>query len=154
MIENKRKLKYLSSTILFQEIPDEISLCINVSGCPYQCKGCHSKGLWEYDGNYVSDDLDNLIDEYKDYISNVVFMGGDQNMSEFTELVKRVKERGYKASVYSGSDDFRKFDGLLEELDWIKIGSYKQELTVEDNICHNVKLATSNQKLLKKGVDY
>ena len=50
------KLKYLGYSIVFQEVPDEVTLAINISGCPHKCEGCHSKYLWEYDGHYVSDD--------------------------------------------------------------------------------------------------
>ena len=38
-------LKYVDSQITFREIPDEITLCINISNCPFRCKGCHSKEL-------------------------------------------------------------------------------------------------------------
>ena len=34
------KIKYESTLITFTEIPDEISLCLNISGCPCHCEGC------------------------------------------------------------------------------------------------------------------
>lgn len=34
------KMKYESTLITFTEIPDEISLCLNISGCPCHCEGC------------------------------------------------------------------------------------------------------------------
>ena len=40
-------LKYHSTYIGFREIPDEISLCINLTNCPNNCKGCHSPWLLE-----------------------------------------------------------------------------------------------------------
>ena len=36
-------LKYANFDIVFQEVPDEVTLAINISNCPNQCVGCHSK---------------------------------------------------------------------------------------------------------------
>ena len=35
-------LKYVNTGIVFQEIPDEVTLAVNISGCPCRCHGCHS----------------------------------------------------------------------------------------------------------------
>ena len=39
-------LKYTNTDIVFQEIPDEVTLAVNLSGCPCRCPGCHSPQLW------------------------------------------------------------------------------------------------------------
>ena len=43
---------------------------------------------------------------------------------------------------------------LLPFLDWVKIGRYIESLTTDNNIQYGIKLATSNQHIYKKGVDY
>ena len=53
-----KKLKYNGYSIVMQEVPNEVSLAINISGCPHKCEGCHSKYLWEYDGEYLIDDIE------------------------------------------------------------------------------------------------
>ena len=40
-------LKYVNTGIVFQEIPDEVTLAINISNCPCHCPGCHSHYLWD-----------------------------------------------------------------------------------------------------------
>ena len=40
-------IKYKETQVTFSEVPDEISLCINISNCPHRCKGCHSPYLQE-----------------------------------------------------------------------------------------------------------
>jgi pyruvate-formate lyase-activating enzyme len=40
-------MKYVDTLVSFSEIPDEITLCINISQCPNNCKGCHSPWLRE-----------------------------------------------------------------------------------------------------------
>ena len=38
-------LKYVNTAVVFQEIPDEVTLAINISGCPCRCPGCHSHNI-------------------------------------------------------------------------------------------------------------
>lgn len=86
-------LKYSDILITFSEVPDEISLCINISGCKVHCKGCHSKHLWEDIGtDLTKEELRRLI-EANEGITCVCLMGGDHNPMYITELAKEVKER-------------------------------------------------------------
>ena len=55
-------LKYTETDIVFQEIPDEVTLAVNLSGCPCRCPGCHSKHLWGDVGEPLTDEaLDKLF---------------------------------------------------------------------------------------------
>ena len=89
------RLKYINYAIVFQEVPDEISLAINISGCRYRCRGCHSKHLWEYKGNYLLEDLEDIINS-NEFITCVCFMGGDQNMKELEEALRICKKHNLK----------------------------------------------------------
>ena len=40
-------MKYQYVKVTFQEIPDEITLCIAISGCKVHCKDCNQKNLWK-----------------------------------------------------------------------------------------------------------
>ena len=57
------ELKYVNTEVVFQEVPDEISLAINISGCPIHCPDCHSKFLWENVGTIL--DIKSLYQEIK-----------------------------------------------------------------------------------------
>lgn len=119
------KLKYTHYDIVFQEVPNEVSLVINISGCPHKCEGCHSKYLWDYVGNYLAEDIDNIIQKYKGLTTCICFMGGDQNLEELTELLFKVKyKHQLKTCVYSGVDDIQVFDNTLQYLDYLKIGKF------------------------------
>lgn len=137
------KLKYLGYSVVFQEVPDEVTLAINISGCPHKCEGCHSKYLWEYEGNYISDDIDILIEKYKGLITCVCFMGGDQNLQELLELIIKVHQHKLKAALYTGVDVLNNLSiRILGNLDYCKIGHY-------DQACGGLDSKNTNQRMLK-----
>lgn len=142
-IIDNRPLKYQGYAIVLQEVPDEITLAFNISGCPHHCEGCHSQNLWEYKGNILKDDIKSVIDQYKEYITCVCFMGGDQNIDELKELCKLIKNSyELKICIYSGEDTINKFKTFIDEwlLDYLKIGRYNKMLGGLD--CKN-----TNQKM-------
>ena len=137
------KLKYLGYSIVFQEVPDEVTLAINISGCPHKCVGCHSKYLWRYEGSYISDDLDSLIDKYKGLITCICFMGGDQNQEELTNLLIQIKQHKLKTALYTGADSISSLDiRVLGNLDYCKTGHYDVAYGSLDN-------PKTNQRMLK-----
>lgn len=139
------KLKYLGYSIVFQEVPDEVTLAINISGCPHRCEGCHSKYLWEYKGNYISDDLNLLLEKYKGLITCVCFMGGDQNLQEVIQCFKTIKSHGLKTCIYSGLDELPTHmpPGVF---DYIKLGHYEETFGGLDK-------PTTNQIFLQLSID-
>lgn len=44
-MEGVRYAKICRCKVVFAEVPDEVTLAINISNCPCQCKGCHSSYL-------------------------------------------------------------------------------------------------------------
>ena len=146
------KLKYLGYSIVFQEVPGEVTLALNISGCPHKCEGCHSKYLWEYEGHYVSDDLVELIEKYKGLITCVCFMGGDQNFPELIQCFQTIKSHGLKTCLYSGLDELPNHmtPGLF---DYIKLGHYDEKLGGLDKQTTNQifwKLSINEQNGLTK----
>ena len=137
------KLKYLGYSVVFQEVPDEVTLVINVSGCPHKCVGCHSKYLWEYNGNYVSDDLNYLIEKYESLVTCICFMGGDQNQVELANLLVKIKQHKLKTALYTGIDSMSNLNTeVLRNLDYCKIGHYNA-------VCGGLDNPNTNQKMFK-----
>ena len=136
-------LKYLDTQVVFQEIPDEITLAINITNCPIHCPDCHSKDLWKDIGKDLSQRaLERLISENSG-ISCVCFMGGDSEPETIPLLAEVVKRKNPKLKVgwYSGKEHFPSFD--LNNLDYIKVGPYIKEYGGLDS-------PKTNQKLFKK----
>lgn len=123
-------LKCYSYDIVCQEIPDEISLAVNISCCPNRCPGCHSPWLWEEAGEEMTEDmLTSLISGYSAAITCFCFMGGDAEPSEVERISRWIKSRWphIKTAWYSGRAELP--DGFdIKVLDYLKLGPYIEEL--------------------------
>lgn len=127
--------------VVFEEIPDEISLAINITNCPCHCKGCHSHFLWEDSGTALNEQILQDLIERDNGITCVLFMGGDAEPSEISKLASFVKETfpNLKVGWYSGQDDISS-SIRIENFDFIKIGRYQESLG-------GLNSPTTNQKL-------
>ena len=137
-------IKYLETLVTFAEIPDEITLCINITNCPCNCNGCHSSYLSKDIGEELNNDvLDKLISDNSG-ISCIAFMGGDSSPKEINDLAKYIKDK-YPISVawYSGRQELSK-DINLDNFDYIKLGPYIKELGP-------LTSKTTNQRLYQYG---
>ena len=98
-------LKYVDTDIVFQEIPDEVTIAVNISNCPCRCKGCHSKYLWADTGKpLTTDTVDGLMSKYGGEATCFCFMGGDADPEGVASLSRYVRGRypGMKTGWYSG----------------------------------------------------
>ena len=141
-------LKYANFDVVFQEVPDEVTLAINITNCPNQCPGCHSKYLWENNGKTLdTNELNRLVDQYKSGITCVCFMGGDAEPEAVAQLARQVKNshKEMKVAWYSGKNDLPQ-NVSTNHFDYIKLGRYVAELGPLDS-------ATTNQRMMKRLAD-
>lgn len=124
-----KKIKYTNTIVGFREVPDEVSLCINISNCPNHCEGCHSPELWDDIGiELTNDELERLIKENKG-ITCVCFMGGDNNPVRINELAKFIKSN-YPELLTCWYSGCKILDENIELENWnfIKLGPYIKSL--------------------------
>ena len=120
-------LKYVNYDITFQEIPDEITLCINISNCPCHCKGCHSSYLAEDIGEGLTLDKIYKLIENNEGITCICFMGGDSSPKEIDMFAGCIKDLyDIKVAWYSGRQELSKYINL-KWFDFIKLGPYIEE---------------------------
>ncbi len=135
-------LKVASFDIVFQEIPGEVTLALNLSNCPCHCPGCHSPHLAEDIGEpLMADLLDGLMARYGSMITCVAFMGGDSDPDEVARWAEYV--RPLKTAWYSGRTSFPRNPRAL---DYLKLGPYIESLG-------GLKSPTTNQRLYKREDD-
>ena len=139
-------LKYKNAVVTFAEVPSEVTLCINITGCPVHCEGCHSPELWEDTGHILDGRaIDTLISNNQG-ISCVCFMGGDNDPQGIYEVAKFIREHWpLKICWYSGMS--LRQDLPLEYFDYIKTGPYKKELGGLDSITTNQRFYQVKKKL-------
>ena len=119
-------MKYVDTQVVFREVPDELTLAINISGCPVKCPGCHSSYLTRDIGETLDvNSLDKLIDANPG-VSCVSFMGGDADLAYVGMLARHVRSRGLKTCWYSGRE-LENAEPVLDSLDFVKVGPYIDE---------------------------
>lgn len=144
-------LKYVDSEVTFSEIPDEITLCINISNCPCHCKGCHSAYLAEDVGKPLVGMVlrEDLINKNKG-ITCIAFMGGDSDSKSINNLAEYIKTwpslEHLKVAWYSGRQELSK-EIDLKNFDYIKLGPYIEELGPLNH-------KTTNQRMYRIVLDH
>lgn len=140
-------LKFANHDVVFQEVPDQVTLAINISNCPNHCPGCHSKYLWNDIGWELDKNaLDRLISK-NDGITCVCFMGGDQAPAEVSRLASFVKQNYPKLKVgwYSGKEDISPAIDI-RSFDYVKTGHYDEKYGP-------LSSPTTNQRMVKRLAD-
>lgn len=138
-------LRYANYDIVFQEIPGEVTLAINLSNCPNHCKGCHSSYLWADKGTVLDQaELLEILRKYGSAITCVCFMGGDAAPHEVEQLslfLKSQQEYPLKTGWYSGKNELPPYLAV-QSFDFIKIGAYEER-------CGGLDSPTTNQRFYR-----
>lgn len=139
-------LKYLHTAITFREVPNEISLCISISGCIQHCLGCHSPELWEDIGTPLT--IENIIKliEKNEGITCLCLLGGERDIDTIINIFKNIKKKysQLKTAWYCGLDDIPSDkETIITVLDYYKVGHFELRLGGLDS-------PKTNQKFYKK----
>lgn len=143
-------VKFVEKSIVFSEIPDRVTLAFSISNCQNKCKGCHSSFLRSDIGTELTENL-LLSDEYRNIIEKcncILFLGEGNDIDELFRLNDIIKKvYGVDTAIYSGRDYVE--DIFFEKFDFVKVGSYQQDMGALDK-------ETTNQKLYyhRKNITY
>lgn len=136
-------LKFVDTRVVFQEVPDEITLAINISNCPCNCIGCHSSYLAEDVGEELDKDTIRYLIHSNKGISCICFMGGDSEPRYINYYASWIKEEfpSLRVAWYSGRQELAK-EIDINNFDFIKLGPYLEE-------CGPLNCRTTNQRFYK-----
>jgi len=128
---------------------------IYVSGCNRKCFNCHNSELQNFDyGEELNiKKLIRYLKERETFFDIISIVGGDlleQNDLEAFLFIEKLQDyfKDKEFWLFTGSNIEQCSLWVLNCFDKIKVGSYKEELKQEGFP------ASSNQKLLIKGIDY
>lgn len=140
-------IKYLDklTNVVFEEIPERVSLAISITNCQNSCPGCHSSFLSQNIGDELTKGvIDTLMKKYNG-VNCFLFMGEGNDVDKLLELNEYVKRKyDIETGVYSGRDKVE--DGYFDAFDFVKVGSYMKDLGP-------LNKETTNQRLYYHGND-
>lgn len=118
-------MKYTDIQVVFRELPDEITLAINISGCPLRCEGCHSPYLRDDIGTVLTEEILRRLINSHPGITAICFMGGDAYPVEINAMAQWLKWHypSFHVGWYSGRNELPP-DIELSHFNYIKLGPY------------------------------
>ena len=142
-------LKYLNTQVTFAEVPDEITLCINITGCKNGCKNCHSSYLAQDIGTELTFNEVRKLIKKNSGISCIALMGGDAEPDKINTLASFIiNHYNYiKVAWYSGRQELSNSIDL-SNFDYIKLGPYKEEFGPLNSMTTNQRFYKVNGKEL------
>lgn len=140
------------------------TLEIYVSGCTRGCAGCHNIELQSFSVGTPWRDYISRLDFQlsRPFTTNIALMGGEpleQGRVNIEDLLTYIKmynkycpER--KLWLYTGFEFCELSSWVLTHFDYVKCGSYDAARACSDYVSHGIKLASDNQRVYMRGVDY
>lgn len=138
-------LRFANYDIVFQEFPDEVTLAVNISGCPCHCQGCHSQYLWDDVGEELTTErLLQMADHYGVGITCVGLMGGDNDPAEVLRLLTALREARpqLRTGWYSGRQELPACFDQFPHPGYVKLGPWREALGP-------LSAPTTNQRLYR-----
>ncbi len=137
-------IKYNEYNIVLEEIPDCVTLAIELTQCPHHCVGCHSPWQQENIGKHLTtSEIDRLFKE-NDGFNCFLFSGESQpdDLQELLSLNEYIKQNypNIKTAIYSGYPYVK--NEYKYKFDYIKYGPYIEKFGP-------LNVNTTNQRLLK-----
>ncbi|MBX3017382.1 MAG: anaerobic ribonucleoside-triphosphate reductase activating protein [Bdellovibrionaceae bacterium] len=122
-------MRYLSARLVFQEVPDEISLALLITGCPMRCRGCHSSDAWNggRGRELCAEDFDFWLARSRGALTCVLFLGGEWEPEALAAWLDEAHRRGLKTCLYTGLERAEVPEELVARLDYLKVGPYRAD---------------------------
>lgn len=133
-------IKYVPdmTSVVLEEIPDRVSLAVEISHCRGNCEGCHSPFLRKDIGRELTPSvIDSLVaDNFG--VNCFLFLGEGRDPETLLDLADHARSLGLQVAVYSGREEVE--DIFWDHFDYIKLGPYKPA-------CGPLNNPSTNQRL-------
>lgn len=136
-----------------------VGALISACDCKFNCPKCFNQRIKSLP--VISKSTTDIIAEVKsnNFNKGIIFAGLEWTLQieECIALAREAKLQKLQTMLYTGNDFKSRIVGtivLSRVFDYIKCGKYIDELKTTNHIEYGVVLASSNQHIYKKGVDY
>ncbi len=123
-------LKYIPSLTdtVIEEIPERVTLAVEISNCRGNCPGCHSPFLRDDIGEELTESAIDKLLGGNFGVNCFLFLGEGSDSAALLSLARHIKSRwpGVETAVYSGRDKVE--DEYYECFDYVKTGPYIEAL--------------------------
>lgn len=121
-------IKYVPqlTSVVLEEIPDRVSLAVEISNCRGCCPGCHSPFLKEDIGSELTPERIDALVRDNFGVDCFLFLGEGQDPERLCALAAHVRSLGLFPAVYSGRQEVD--DILWKAFDYVKVGPYIEAL--------------------------
>ena len=120
-------IKYVPqlTSVVMEEIPDRVTLAVEISNCRGNCPGCHSPFLKEDIGEPLTPDVIDVLVRDNFGVDCFLFLGEGRDPEMLCALAAHVRSLGLLPAVYSGRTEV---DALIwGAFDYVKLGPYMEE---------------------------
>lgn len=137
-------IKYVPemTSVVMEEIPDMVTLAVDISNCTGLCEGCHSPFLRKDVGVELTPAvIDKLLAD--NFGVNCFLFLGEGNDREALMSVASYIRTAYPAvslAIYSGRENVE--DDIYALFDYVKVGPYRPD-------CGPLNAPTTNQRLYR-----
>ena len=126
------------TSVVLEEIPDRVSLAVDISNCRGNCTGCHSPFLKGDIGDELTPAvIDSLVEENWG-VNCFLFLGEGQDLQTLLSLAAHVRSLGLEVALYSGREEVE--PELWQAFDYLKLGPYRPECGPLNNPATNQRL--------------
>ena len=135
-------LKYIPSLTdtVIEEIPDRVTLAVEISNCRGNCPGCHSPFLRDDIGEELTEvAIDKLLHDNFG-INCFLFLGEGRDNGALLKLARHIKAAWPKVetAVFSGREQVEA--EFYEVFDYVKVGPYIESMGPLNNPQTNQRL--------------
>lgn len=135
-------IKYVPSmtSVVMEEIPDRVTLAVDISNCRGNCIGCHSPFLKEDIGEPLTEEVISSLVRDNFGVDCFLFLGEGRDMETLIRMAGHVRSLGLVPALYSGRAEVE--EALWAAFDYVKVGPYIPE-------CGPLNQPTTNQRLYR-----
>ena len=133
-------IKYVRemTSVVLEEIPDRVSLAVDISNCRGNCQGCHSPFLRQDIGEPLTPAVIDALVADNFGVNCFLFLGEGRDPDALLALAAHVRSMGLQVALYSGREEVE--PAFWKTFDYLKLGPYKPECGPLNNPGTNQRL--------------